>query len=174
MTSGRGVQALEDGYVGGDHVPRILSAAPGRGQERAFQVQAVDEAVVDQRGQHGGAGLQFGQRSGDQAGQHAGGALRAVELRGLPGVVFRALGERRAAAAVDVHVDEPGEYPLPAQVNRGELRGERLWRVAGPDRVDEVPGQPDPAGAEHAPRGDDPAAGQQPGVAGRATRVRRR
>ena len=117
VTSGRGVQALEDGHVGGDHVPRILSAAPGWGQERAFQVQAVDEAVVGQPGQQGGAGLQFGERRGDQAGQHAGGALRAVELSGLPGVVFRTLGERRAAAAVDVHVDEPGEHPLPAQVN---------------------------------------------------------
>ena len=156
MAPGRGVQALEDGHVGGEHVPRVLGTAPGRGEERAFQVKAGDGAVVGQAGQHDGPGFQFGQRRGDQAGQHARAAAGTVERRGRPGVVLRALGERGAAATVGVHVDEPGENPLAAQIDGGLLRG-----VAGPDRVDQRPGQPDPPGAEHAAWRYYPAARQQ-------------
>jgi hypothetical protein len=161
VTAGRGEQALEGGHVGGEHVPRVLGAAAGRGKERAFQVQAGDDAVVGQFGQHGGAGLQFGERRGDQAGQHGRGAVAPVELRGLPGVVCRTFGERRAAAAVHVDVDKPGEHPLPAQVDGRLPPGPLVRPVAGADRVDQVPGQEDPAGADHAARRDDPAACEQ-------------
>ena len=57
-----------------------------------------------------------------------------VELRGAPGVVGRSLGERRAAAAVHVHIDESGQHPGAAQIG-----GEEAWlirRLAWPDRVD--------------------------------------
>src|SRR5579859_5723722 len=119
-------------------------------------MQAGDDALIGESGQQAGPGLQFGQRSGDQACQHRRAALPAVERRGLPGLVARSLGERRAAAAVDVDVDEPREDPLPAQVNGG-LTGGRT----GPDRVDHGAGEADPAGIENAVRSDDATALQQ-------------
>ena len=142
LAAGRRVQPLEDGGIGSQHVPRILGAGPGWGQERAFQVQAGDDTLDGQSGQQVGPGGQLRQWRGDQAGQHGRGAVVGVKGRGLPGLISGSLGERRSAAAVDVQVDEPREHPLPAQVDSWLVRGR-----AGPDRVDQVPGQPDPAGA---------------------------
>jgi hypothetical protein len=59
--AGHGEQAIEGGDVGRDHVPRILGAAPGRGEERPLQVEAGDDALAGQAGQHRGPGLQIGQ-----------------------------------------------------------------------------------------------------------------
>ena len=87
MTRGRRAQALEGGHVGGEHVPRILGAAPDRGEKRSLQVNPGDGALVGQGGQHGGPGLEVGERRGDQAGHERGAAVSAVERRRAPGVV---------------------------------------------------------------------------------------
>ena len=118
LPGGRRVQRGEDVDIGRDHVPWILGAAPGRGEERPLQVKACDDALAGQPGQQRGPGLQAGQWRGDQAGQDGGAAVPAVELRGAPGILRRSLGERRAAAPVHMHVDEARKHPLPAQVDR--------------------------------------------------------
>ena len=80
-------QALERGHVRSDQVPWILGAAPGRGKERSLQVKASQDAVVGQAGQQRGPGLELGERRGHQAGHDARGAVPAVKLRRVPGVV---------------------------------------------------------------------------------------
>ena len=116
MTSGRRVQALEGRHVRSEHVPRILGAAPGRGEKGPLQVNPGDDVLADQAGQHSRPGLEVDERRGDQAGHDGGAAVPAVELRGAPGVVGRSRGERRTAAAVHVHVDEARQHPVPVQV----------------------------------------------------------
>ena len=142
-------------------MPRVLGAAPGRGQERPLQVQAGDHALIGQAGQQGGAGFELGERRGDQAGQQARAAVRAVKRSSGPGVVGGPLGERATAAAVNVQVDEAGEHPPPVQVDDGEPRRDLLAPVAGTDRGDQVAGHQDPAGVQHAPWRHHPAVGQQ-------------
>ena len=145
MTRGRGVQALEGGDVRSDHVPRILGAAPGRGEEWSLQVDTGYDILAGQPGQHRGPDLKVGEGRGDQAGHDSRAAVPAVEVRGAPGVVGRSLGERRAAAPVHVHIDESRQHPVPAQV--GDKEALPVRRLAGADGIDRVPGQPDPAGA---------------------------
>ena len=107
-----------------------------------------------------GPGLELGERRGDQAGHDGRAAVTAVELRGAPGVLRRSLGERRAAAPVHVHVDEARQHPLPAQV---DVTGSPGGAAASPGPTASItsPGQPDPAGAEHASGRHHAAAGQQ-------------
>ena len=83
---GRRPETLEDANIGSEHMPRILSTAPDRGQERPLEVEPGQDAVGGQAGQHGRAGFQLGQRGGHQAGQHGGGAVTAVERHRAPGI----------------------------------------------------------------------------------------
>src|SRR5208283_3020422 len=47
-----------------------------------------------------------------------------------------------------MHVDESRQYPVPAQA--GDEEALVIRHLAGADRVDRLPGQPDPAGVEYA------------------------
>ncbi len=121
-------------------------------------MDAGDDTFAGQAGQRRGPGLEAGERRGDQAGDDGRAAVPAVEPGGVPGVIGRSLGERRAAAPVHVHVDESGQHPVPAQV--GDVPpGSGGLTAAG--RVDHAPGQADPPGIQHPVGGHHPAAGQQ-------------
>src|SRR6185437_13624260 len=98
-------------------------------------------------GEHRDPALKLIEGGGHQAGEEPGRAVPAVERGGAPDVVRAAFGERRAAAAVHVHVDEPGQRP-PDPAGRGRRR------LALPHRLDAAAGDPQPAGGQAAARRD--------------------
>src|SRR5260370_540296 len=63
----------------------------------------------------------------------------------------------RSPAWASADVDEPGQNAVSVEMEGAVL----LMRATGPDRVDQGPGQPDPAGIQHAVRRDYAAALQQ-------------
>ena len=135
---GRSVQSLEDGHVGSEHVPRVLGAAPGRGQERPLQVQAVDHALIGQAGQQGGAGLELGERRGDQAGQQARAAVRAVKRGGGPSVLAVPSVNDVPPPPCTCRSTKPGSTHCPFSSARQAPAG-LLARVAGTDGGDQAP-----------------------------------
>jgi len=66
---------------------RLMGSAPGRREERTFEVDAGDHAVGDQFGQAGGLIHELVKRSGDQARHRRGGAVPGVEGRDLAGLL---------------------------------------------------------------------------------------
>jgi PPOX class probable F420-dependent enzyme len=152
VTSRGGVQPPEHCHVRVDQVPGILRTAPGVRQERTLQVNAVDDPLVGQVGQHRAAFGELVHRGSDQARHDPRAAVLAVEERRVAGIVASALGKRRSPAAVHVNVDKTGQDPATAKV------GCLAVGAARTNRFDAVTGQLNPAGLQHALWRDDPGA----------------
>ena len=111
---GGGVQQPDDiGRLwGAQHLQRMRTLLARR-QPRPLQVDARQLAGRHQRGQHAQLPLQFVQRLADQGGDHRRRAVRAVQCQRRRGIE----SERGPAAAVAVHVDQPGGDELVAEID---------------------------------------------------------
>ena len=152
MTPRGSMQPPEHCHVRVDQVPGVLRTAPGMRQERTLQVNPVDNPLVGQVSQHRAAFGELVHRSGDQARHDPRAAVLAVEEGRVAGVVASALGKRRSPATVHVNVDKTGQNPATAKV------GGLTFGAARTNRFDAVADQLNPAGLQHALRGDDPSA----------------
>jgi hypothetical protein len=83
----------------------VVGAAPGFGQPRTLEVDAVDEPVVGDLGEDRDAALEVGRAHRHQAGQQARRTARVLVLGGASGSRVVEVGEGRAATAVAMHVD---------------------------------------------------------------------
>ena len=119
---------------------RLMGATAFGGDPRTFQMDARDHAGLHVLGQRRDLPQQLGGAGGDQRGDQRGGAVPAVQAPPRwPSRPASAVGEVRAAAAVHVHVDEPGHHRDRAEVAVGRPR---RGAPADPTGLDDV----DPAG----------------------------
>ena len=109
-------QLAQHRRVGQQQALRSLRTAPGRGEERPFEVHAGDLACPGERGGPLQLLAHEFHRLGHQRHQGRRGATGAVERDGGRHVVG-ALGHVGAAAAVHVQVDESRQQPRAGQVD---------------------------------------------------------
>ncbi len=117
-----GVDELADqGRVGVAQQVGAVGPAAARRDERALEVDAGEDAVLDEFGEYGGLAGDLVDFAGDGRGDRGGGAVLQVGAGGAQRLLGDAGGVGGAAAAVDVQVDEAGHDGVPGQVEVARL-----------------------------------------------------
>ena len=113
---------------------RLVRTASRLGQERAFQVDAGDHAVLDQLRETGRLRDQVVERRRDQAGERGRRTVLGVEGRDLARLLRIGGRVRRPAATVGVDVDEARHHRHVAEVLRPLAVGRHPVRRGGRTR----------------------------------------
>ncbi len=102
----RGEHPVDLGGVGGAQGGRVVRPLLARREPRTLQVDAADQAVLDLLGQRRHLTQQFVGVGRHQRRDQRRRAVRPVQAHGRARRLLGRVGERPAARAVDVHVDE--------------------------------------------------------------------